>query len=97
MAVERKCPNCGTWNEDNEYCKSCGEPVSPVVIEEIREKAREERRANKPLSGIDKFIDAWKNSRFWLIRATYLVAYTIGAIFFAIAGFFAWLAASPNG
>ncbi len=97
MAVERKCLQCGTWNKDNDYCSKCEAPISPILIETIREEKREEIRKNTPPSKVDKFIDGWKNSRFWLLRILYKVLYTIGVIFFSIAGFFAWLAASPNG
>ncbi|MDX2359705.1 MAG: hypothetical protein QNK23_02785 [Crocinitomicaceae bacterium] len=97
MSVERKCLNCGTWNKDNEYCTNCKEAVSPVVIEEIREQKREERRNSIPPSKIDVFLDKWKNSRFFLLKVLYHILYSIAVIFFSIAGFFAWLAASPNG
>ena len=97
MSVERKCLKCGTWNKDNEYCTNCEAAVSPIVIEEIREQEREERRKNVPPSKLDIFLDNWKNSRFIVLKGLYYVLYTIAFIFFSIAGFFAWLAASPNG
>lgn len=97
MAAERKCPKCNTWNKDVDHCTNCGEVVSPIIIEEIREAKREEARINKPPTKLDIFVDKWKNSRFFLIKATYYILYTIGFIFFSIAGFFAWLSASPNG
>lgn len=96
MGVERKCPNCGTWNKDEDYCVNCGTVLSPKIIEEKREKKREKRRYRPPTK-FDLFIRKWKNSRFWLLRVLYRVLYTIGVIFFAIASFFAWIAASPNG
>lgn len=97
MAIERKCPNCGIWNQDNDYCSSCGTLISPIIIEEEREKEREERRKNAPLSKTDIFINNWKNSRFLLLRWLYKILYTISVIFIGIASFFAWMAASPNG
>lgn len=97
MAIERKCPKCTIWNKDNDYCTNCGTLISPVIIEEQREKEREERRNNAPLSKTDIFIDKWKNSRFFLLRWLYKILYTISVIFIGIASFFAWMAASPNG
>lgn len=96
MATERKCPNCSEWNKDVDYCTNCNEVLSPQIIEEEREKVREERRYREP-NAFDKFIHRWKNSRFLMLRVLYQILYTIGVIFFAIASFFAWLAASPNG
>lgn len=96
MAVERKCPKCGQWNKNEDYCTNCNTVLSPKIIEEQREQVREARRKREP-TRFDRFIERWKNSRFLLVRASYQVLYTIGVIFFAIASFFAWIAASPNG
>ena len=96
MATERKCPKCQNWNKDEDYCVNCGEVLSPKIIEEKREEARE-KRCYRPPTKFDKFIEKWQNSPYWILRALYRVLYTIGVIFFAIASFFAWLAASPNG
>lgn len=96
MATERKCPKCQIWNKDEDYCVNCGEVLSPVIIEEKREEQREKQRYRPPTK-FDKFIEKWRNSRFWFLRVLYRVFYTIGVIFFAIASFFAWIAASPNG
>jgi methionyl-tRNA synthetase len=96
MSVERKCLNCGTWNKDNDYCISCGEAVSPIIIENTREEAREKKRFRPP-NKFDLFIVKWKNSKYWILRVIYKILYTIAFIFFAIASFFAWIAASPNG
>lgn len=97
MPVERKCSSCGVWNAENDFCTECGNVLSPALIENERERKREERRERVPQSNLDIFIERWKNSRFILVRWTYYVLYTIGFIFFAIGGFVAWLAASPNG
>lgn len=97
MAVQRRCAQCGTWNKDQENCVSCGHLLDPVIIEKKREEAREERRRNTPPTALDRFVVKWKNHPFFPIKALYYIVYTIGFIFFAIASFFAWLAASPNG
>lgn len=97
MPIERKCTNCSTWNAENDFCSKCGTVISPLLIEEERERKREELRENVLPSKIDLFIHRWKNSRFILLRWIYYFLYTIGFIFFAIGGFVAWLAASPNG
>lgn len=96
MAIERKCPKCQQWNKEEDYCTNCGTVLSPEIIEEEREKVREKRRFREPTK-FDLFIERWKNSRFLFLRIVYKVLSTIGVIFFAIASFFAWLAASPNG
>lgn len=97
MGVERKCPKCQTWNQDNDLCSQCGELLSPELIEIKREEIREEIRQNTPLPPLDIFLAKWKNSRFWILRILYKILRTIAVIFLAIASFFAYLAASPNG
>lgn len=95
--AEIKCSKCGTWNKDLDHCATCNELISPILIEEEREKVREEIRQNTPPTKLDIFLHNWKNSRFFLIKAIYYILYSIGFIFFSIAGFFAWLSATPNG
>lgn len=97
MGVERKCTKCNTWNKDEDYCVNCGNVLSPQIIEALREEKREEARKNKAPTKLDIFLDKWKNSRFFLFKALYYILYSIGVIFFSIAGFFAWMAAAPNG
>ena len=97
MGVKRKCASCNTWNNDEDYCTVCNTTLSPIIIENIREEEREEIRRNKPPTKLDIFIEKWKNSSNILIKGSYYILYTIGFIFFSIAGFFAWLAATPNG
>lgn len=97
MATERKCPSCNTWNKDEDYCTSCDTLLSPKIIEEKREEEREERRKNQPLTKFDLFLRRWENSKYIILRILYKIVYAISIGFFAVASFFAWLAASPNG
>lgn len=97
MAVKRKCTACGTWNEDQDYCIECGQLISPLLIEEIRETQREERRNSIPPTKLDLFIERWKHSKYFVLRVLFQILYAISFAFIAIASFFAYLAASPNG
>lgn len=97
MGVQRKCLNCNTWNGEESHCIACGLLIDPVLIENEREKLREVRRNSIPPTKLDLFLLSWKNSRFHLVRVLYIVLYSIAVTFIAIASFFAWLAATPNG
>ena len=97
MGIQRKCSKCQTWNNDESHCLNCNELIDPVLIEEEREKIREEVRNSKPPTKLDLFIDRWKNSKYLILRILYKILYSIAVIFVSIATFFAWLAASPNG
>ena len=85
------------WNEAEDYCMNCGQLISPIRIEEIREAQREERRNSIPPTKLDRFIESWKHSRYLLLRVLFQILYAISFAFIAIASFFAYLAASPNG
>ena len=97
MATERKCPSCNLWNTDEDYCTNCGTLISPQIIEEKREEAREERRNSIPPTKLELFQRRWENSPYLILRIIYKILYYIGVTFIAIASFFAWLSASPNG
>jgi hypothetical protein len=97
MSTERLCPSCKTWNLDQDYCTECKAILSPQLIEEKREEAREHRRLITPPPALDVFLAKWKNHKFWILRILYKIIRTIAVIFLAIASLFAYLAASPNG
>lgn len=96
MGIERKCPSCQTWNNDEDYCINCARIISPILIEEEREKQRKIERFTEP-SKFDAFIMKWKNSKFFVFKVLYKIAYGIAAIFFGIAALLAYLAAALNG
>ena len=97
MSVQRKCTNCQTWNSDVDYCSKCGALISSTIIEEHREVKRENRRKNKAPSDLELFIKKWEGSKYLVLRILYKIVYTVAFIFFAIASFFAYLAAAPSG
>lgn len=95
--IERKCLSCGTWNNDEANCKACGAPVSPEAINKVEEAKRKEEEANKPKDKFDQFAEKLKNSESFFLRAIYKIGYSIGMVFAAIGGFFAWMVAMANG
>lgn len=97
MAVERRCLSCGTWNKDNDYCSSCNAPLAPEIIKEIKETERLEKIANQPPDKLDIFVEKWKNHKFFVVRLSFMICYSIWTVFMAIGGFFTWLAATSVG
>ena len=67
------------------------------MIEKEREEKREEIRKNTPPPALDQFLNRWENSRYLLLRILYKIVYGVSIAFMAIASFFAYLAATPNG
>jgi uncharacterized membrane protein YvbJ len=95
--IERKCLYCGTWNNNEKYCKNCNQAIHPDEINRLKEKEKRIAEKNKPKSKFEIFVEACKNHRFLLVRILYKIGYSIGVVFAAIGGLFAWLIAMANG
>jgi uncharacterized C2H2 Zn-finger protein len=93
-----KCPNCGVFNTDRDYCKNCNKLLSQEIIRQQRlEKVQQEE--------IDKVIYERENPNFiermkkhpnflyrffgWILYSGYVTVTTIGT---AIAWFIASIA-----
>lgn len=95
--IERKCLNCGIWNKDEDFCGNCGLPISPKEIDRVETNRKIEEEKNKPLDGWDLLMEKMKNHQSGFVRFLYKVMNSIGIVFAAIGGFFAWLIAMANG
>ncbi|MDA7802970.1 hypothetical protein N8987_00145 [Crocinitomix sp.] len=95
--VERKCLSCNTWNKDESHCTACGEPLSPEEIDKVETAKKRFEAANKPKDKFDLFAERLKNHESVFFRIIYKIGYSIGVVFAAIGGFFAWLVAMANG
>lgn len=95
--MERKCPSCGFWNTDNDYCSACNTPLSQDLIRKkaVEEKAKE--YANRPPEKLDILMQKMENSRFLLVRIIYRIVYSIWVAFVAVMSFFMWMTAAGPG
>ncbi|NOQ73083.1 MAG: hypothetical protein GQ574_13845 [Crocinitomix sp.] len=95
--IERKCLSCGTWNKEEDHCSKCGNPISPKEIIKVETKKKKLEEANKPKGKFELFTERMKNHKYFLIRVFYKIGYSIGMVFAALGGFFAWMVAMANG
>jgi hypothetical protein len=95
--IERKCLKCGTWNKDEDRCTNCNEPLSPKEIDRVETKKKEIEAANQPKDKWQLMAERMKNHESGFVRFIYKVGYSIGMVFAAIGGFFAWMVAMANG
>lgn len=95
--IERKCLQCGTWNKDEDRCLNCGAPLSPKEIDRVETQKKKVAEASKPKDKWELMAEKMKNHESGFIRFLYKVAYSIGLVFAAIGGFFAWMIAMLNG
>jgi ribosomal protein L37E len=71
--MDIKCSNCGTWNENVDYCTACNHPVSREAILKARDVVREEKTKEIPVPKLDKWIGNWKNSSNPILKYTYFL------------------------
>lgn len=94
MASQIKCPNCGVYNTNQDYCTNCGTLLSYQKRRELAfaqdEKDRKEReRIQKEKS--PPFIEKYGNHRFLIVRILAKIIHSIWLGFMAIGMFIAWL------
>jgi len=94
MASHVKCPSCGVYNTNADYCKNCGAVLSYEKRREISFKKEEEARQER--ARIDReenpsFYEKYKDHRYWIVRALATVTHSIALAVLAIGTFIAWL------
>ena len=97
MAVERKCPKCGEWNNNEEYCTQCGQLLNPVKIRIQEDVEQKKAFSAKPPDKLDIFLQKFKHSRFFLFRWLYYVLYSIWLVFGVVVSFILYMVAGTVG
>ena len=95
--VQRKCDKCGKWNNAADYCLACGNPISPKVLAEIKQKQEQEIAKEQNLDKFDEFMLGMKKSPNILLRGVYYTLHAVWTIFFIILTFCLWLIAATPG
>lgn len=88
MSISRKCPKCGTWNGDNDYCTNCNHLLNYQMQLEQEDKQREEDYKKRIPDPLEKFFLKWKGSQWVLARITYHIVYSV---WFALFAFFSFI------
>lgn len=96
--MERKCPHCGTWNKEVDYCINCGKLIDPEKIKVKEEAAKEKRKIllRKP-NKLDEWFEKFSNSKNPLVQALYYLLYSVWMIFAVIVGFILYAVALAPG
>ncbi|WP_299667981.1 hypothetical protein [uncultured Polaribacter sp.] len=101
MATKRmvKCPNCGVFNTNKEYCTNCNTLISHKKKREIRAEAGKEKRVKEAIyekenpnlaERLKKHPNIFYKMAGWILYSAILVVSTIGA---GLAWFIAMVAA----
>lgn len=89
-----KCPNCGVYNANTDYCTNCNTPLSYkkrrelAHAQETQERKERERIAEEESPS---FYEKYKDHRFLIIRVLVRIIHSIWTVFLAIGMFIAWL------
>ncbi|GGW56107.1 hypothetical protein DFQ11_101573 [Winogradskyella epiphytica] len=94
MSSHIKCPNCGVYNTNVDYCTNCNTLLSPKKRRELAqakqlEERRERERIQKEKS--PSFYERHKDHRFLIVRVFVKIIHSIWMGFMAIGMFIAWL------
>ncbi|WP_028870730.1 hypothetical protein [Psychroserpens burtonensis] len=94
MVSQIKCPNCGIYNTNVDYCTNCNTLLSSKLRRELQfaaqEKVRKEKRnleEEKAVSWIERF----SKHRFLIVRVLAKTVRSIWLAFVAVGVFIAWL------
>lgn len=94
--MERKCSNCGEWNSNEAFCKSCNAPLSPRQVNKVR-KASRAKRNKMDKSKLDEFAYKWKHTKNPFLKLSYRVAYFFWMVYIGIISFILWFIALGPG
>lgn len=90
-----KCPNCGVFNTDKEYCENCGTLISyqkkrALEVEKIKKEAVEEIKDEIENPNLAERL---KKHPFFLYKIVGWFLYSIWLLSTAISMFIAWMIA----
>lgn len=94
MVSQIKCPNCGIYNTNVDYCNNCNTLLSPKLRRELQftaqEKARKEKKRLKEKNALS-FIEKYSEHRYLIVRLLAKSIRSIWLAFISVGVFIAWL------
>ena len=66
-----KCPNCNTWNENQDYCSNCNTLINYQLEKNQKEDQKKLEALEAPKDKIDIWLEKIKNSDSGLDKALY--------------------------
>jgi ribosomal protein L37E len=90
-----KCPNCGVFNTNKEYCENCGELISHQKKREIKAEAVKQEQIKEAIHDIENpnLVERLKKSPNAFYRAVGWVLYSVITVVIAIGAGLAWIIA----
>lgn len=90
-----KCPNCGVFNTNKEYCEKCNTLISHEKKRDLKEKAYKETLINEAKEKLNNpnLAERLKKHPFFLYRIVGWVLYSAFLVVSAIGALLAWFIA----
>lgn len=90
-----KCPNCGTFNKNLDYCENCNTLLSHQKKREIKEEAVKQKQIEEAIYEIEhpNLAERLKNHSNIFYRITGWVLYSVITVVSAIGAGLAWFIA----
>lgn len=90
-----RCPNCGVFNTDKNYCESCNFLISHQEKEATRASEVREKEMLEAIEKIEQvnFVDRLRSHPFFLIRFLGWILNSIWIVLNIIGGLVAWFVA----
>ncbi|WP_339611350.1 hypothetical protein [uncultured Planktosalinus sp.] len=91
-----KCPKCGFFNTNSDYCIKCGTLINPKLKRSLenQKRAAEEKEKAAQKSKFGLFIERNRTHKNIFIRLFFQFIYGIWFVVMAIGAFIAWLFAA---
>ena len=90
-----KCPECGVFTTNADYCKNCGTLISFAKKEELREQAIKQEIIDEEQFKIDNpnWVERLKKHPFLVYRVVGYLLYSVIFVVSAIGSLLAWFVA----
>ncbi|MDG1040047.1 MAG: hypothetical protein P8H13_03975 [Polaribacter sp.] len=90
-----KCPNCGVFNINKEYCESCNTLISNQKKIKEKEEVVHQKEIEEAIIELEKetFIKKLRKHPFFLMRFFGLILHSVWFVLTVIGSFIAWFIA----
>jgi hypothetical protein len=90
-----KCPNCGEFNTNREYCEACNTVISHKKKEETRATQVKEKEIDTAIEQLKKlsFADRMQKHPFFLLKVFGWILQSVWIVLNIIGGLVAWFVA----
>lgn len=91
-----KCPNCGVFNTNRDYCKNCNTLISNEIKREIKAEAGKQKRVEEAIYEKENpnFVERLKKHPFFLLRYIGWLLYSVYFVVSAVGAGIAWFIAT---